>query len=84
MVVKNKPVALKKKKPAPVGDVTRTARAKTHLGRLEEAKGKRLVVDLAAPARNALEQLVAFGYEANQKEVVTKALLEAQSRLKNG
>lgn len=38
-------------------DDTRTVRAATHLGRLAEAKGKRLVVDLDAAAREALEAL---------------------------
>lgn len=67
-------MTIKKKKP--VGDVTRTARAEAYLKRLSEAKGKRLVIDLGAPAREALEQLLATGYGASQKEVVNKALLE--------
>lgn len=69
-------------KPAPVGDVTRTARAKAHLERLAEAKGKRLVVDLDAPVRAALEKLLASGYESTQKAVVSKALLAAAAQLR--
>lgn len=71
------------KKIKPIGDVTRTARAKAHLERLDEAKGKRLVVDLNAPGRMALERLLEGGYGDSQKEVVIKALIAAdQSRRK--
>ena len=35
------------KKKAPVGDTTRTERAKAHLERLENANGKRLLVENA-------------------------------------
>lgn len=75
-------MSTKQKKPAPVGDVTRTARAKAHLERLEEAKGKRLVVDLDANACSALESLLEAGYAASQKGVVVKALLAASAKLK--
>lgn len=61
----------------PRGDVTRTARAGAYLERLTEAKGKRVVVDLAAPAREALDALIACGYETSQKAVISKALLAA-------
>lgn len=72
------------KKTKPVGDVTRTARAGAYLERLEEAKGKRLVVDLNAPGRMALERLLEGGYGDSQKEVVIKALIAAdQSRRKS-
>lgn len=70
------------KQKKPVGDVTRTARAKAHLERLEEAKGKRLVVDLDANACSALESLLGAGYAASQKGVVVKALLAASEKLK--
>ena len=63
---------------APVGDVTRTARGKAHLERLDEAKGKRLVVDLDAPGRRALESLLDVGFGDSQKAVVIKALLSAE------
>ncbi|MEJ6003851.1 hypothetical protein [Paucibacter soli] len=69
-----------RKKPA--GDTTRTARAATHLERLREAKGKRLLVDLDAPGREALEILLKTGYGASQKEVVINALLDAASKVK--
>lgn len=79
-----KPSAPKKsataKKPAPVGDVTRTARSARHLVRLAEAKGRRVVVDMPAPVCDALDGLLANGYEANQKAVVCKALLEISKR----
>lgn len=72
------------KKTKPVGDVTRTARAGAYLERLEEVKGKRLVVDLNAPGRMALESLLEGGYGDSQKEVVIKALIAAdQSRRKS-
>ena len=49
------------KKTKPIGDVTRSARAGAYLERLEEAEGKRLVVDLSAPGRVALERLLEGG-----------------------
>lgn len=64
----------------PVGDVTRTDRAKAHLARLEESKGKRLVVDLDAEGLGALESLLAAGYAKTQKAVVVRALIAASSR----
>jgi len=57
------------------------ARAKAHLGRLEESKGKRLVVDLDAPGRIALEALLKIGYGESQKDVVIKALMAADAKL---
>lgn len=71
----------KQKKPS--SDVTRTARAKAHLERLEVAKGKRLVVDLDAEGRQALELLLDAGYGTNQKTVVIKALIAAKLNLKS-
>ncbi len=67
------------KKTKPVGDRTRTARAAAHLERLEEAKGKRLVVDLDAEGRRALEELLSAGYGETQKEVVVRALIAAHA-----
>lgn len=61
-------------------DVTRTERQEGYLERLEGAKGKRLVVDLDAPAREALEALRLAGYGATQAEVVRKALKQAEQR----
>lgn len=70
------------KQKKPVGDVTRTARAGAYLERLEEAKGKRMVVDLDEAGRRALEALLEAGYEASQKGVVIKALMAADANLK--
>lgn len=72
-----KPVGKSTKKRTPTGDVTRSARAGIYLERLKEAKGKRVVIDLAQPAVQALEKLLASGYAESQKEAVTKALLLA-------
>lgn len=69
------------KRKKPVGDVTRTARAKAHLERLEGSKGKRLVVDLDADAAEALGELLSSGYAPTQKAVVIKALTAASSGL---
>ncbi len=66
----------------PAGDTTRTARAVAHLERLQDAKGKRLLVDLDAGAREALEALLKAGYGTTQKEVVGKALTAAAAKLK--
>ena len=71
-------VSTKQKK---IGDVTRTARAKAHLERLDEAKGKRLVIDLDAAGLSALESLLAAGYAPTQKGVVITALLAASASL---
>lgn len=68
------------KKTKLVGDRTRTARAAAHLERLEEAKGKRVVVDLGKAEREALEGLLEAGYAANQSDVIRKALTQAASR----
>ena len=69
------------KAPAKRGrDETRTVRAVAHLERLEEAKGKRLVVDLDAPAREALEALLGTPYGKTQADVVRKALVQAAQR----
>ncbi len=68
------------KKTKPVGDRTRTARATAHLERLEEAKGKRVVVDLGKIEREALEGLLEAGYAATQSDVIRKALTQAASR----
>lgn len=58
-----------------------TARQQGHLQRLQEAEGKRLVVDLDAQSRLALEELLAAGYANTQAAVVRLALLEARSKL---
>lgn len=71
---------IKQKKP--MGDLTRTARAGAYLERLEDAKGKRLVVDLDATANLALEALLEAGYGASKKAVVIKALVAAGAKLK--
>lgn len=61
-----------------MGDLTRTARARAQLKRLDEAQGKRLVVDLDAAGRAALERLHEGGYGESQRAVVIKALLFAE------
>lgn len=68
------------KKSAPVGDVTRTARSARHLVRLAEAKGRRVVVDMPAPVCNALDELLASGYGASQKDVICTAVLEIAAK----
>jgi len=69
-------------KKAPQGDTTRTVRAKAHLERLAEAKGKRVLVDLDAEGSAALSELLASGYGATNKAVVNRALIAASKRLK--
>lgn len=65
-------------------DLTRTVRQVAHLDRLAESKGKRIVADLDAPAREAMEALLAGGYGANQVAVIRRALVEiAQHQPKN-
>ena len=73
---------LTKKKSALVGDVTRTERAKAHLDRLSEANGKRLLVDLDATGRKALEALLKKGFGKTQKDVVIKSLVAAHKESK--
>lgn len=70
------------KKKAPVGDTTRTERAKAHLERLEQASGKRLLVDLDADGHAALNALLADGYGVTNKAVVNRALIAASKRIK--
>jgi len=70
------------KNKAPQGDTTRTERAKAHLERLAEAKGKRLLVDLDAEGSAALSELLASGYGATNKAVVNRALIAASKRVK--
>lgn len=60
--------------------VKSTLRAKAHLSRLEEANGKRLLVDLDKEGRSALENLLESGYAKTQKEVVIKALKAAADK----
>lgn len=69
-------------KKAPVGDTTRTERAKAHLERLEKADGKRLLVDLDAEGHAALNALLAGGYGTTNKAVVNRALIAASKRIK--
>ena len=68
-------------KPEPVGDRTRTARAKAHLVRLEAGEGKRLLVDLDAEGHTALKKLLNSGYGVSNKEVVIKALVTESKRI---
>ncbi len=69
------------KKKTPVGDTTRTERAKAHLERLADAKGKRLLVDLSAEGHEALQALLADGYGATNKAVVDRALISTRNLL---
>lgn len=64
-------------KPKRGRDVTRTARQEDYLERLADAKGKRLVVDLDANGRMALEALMSAGYGTTRRDVVIRALCEA-------
>lgn len=68
------------KKMAPVGDLTRTARAKSHIQRLEDAGGKRIVTDFNAEGFTALQQLLNTGYGETQRDVVIRAVIEASNR----
>jgi len=68
------------KKQTPVGDVTRTERSARHRERLLEAQGRRVVVDMPAPAVQALEALLASGYAGTQKDVVCKAVQEIAAK----
>jgi hypothetical protein len=62
-------------------DETSTARGVAHLDRLAAAKGKRLVVDLDEPAREALEALLAKGYGETQRQVICRMLIEVAKRV---
>lgn len=66
----------------PPTDKTSTERGKTYLDRLNEANGKRLIVDLDAAGKGALEKLLNIGYGLSNKEVVIKALTEAEKNNK--
>ncbi|MFJ1472197.1 hypothetical protein [Massilia orientalis] len=61
-------------------DSTITDRAKTHLERLFDGGGKRLVVDLDAQSVVRLRDLIERQYGATQKDVVSRAIAEAHSR----
>ncbi|POR07979.1 hypothetical protein [Diaphorobacter sp. LR2014-1] len=69
-------------KKVPLGDVTRTARAKAHLERLEKSNGKRLLVDLDAEGSDALAALLVSGYGPTNKAVVNRALIAASKRIR--
>lgn len=60
---------------------TSTKRQDKYLKALEDAKGRRLVVDLDATARRSLETLLKSGYGRKQRYVVARALNEAAARL---
>lgn len=68
------------KKKTLVGDATRTARARTYLQRLEESGGKRVATDFNAEAHTALQRLLNIGYGETQKDVLTRAVVEASER----
>lgn len=68
-------------KKAPVGDLTRTARAKSLLQRLEEEGGKRVVIDFDAPGHAALQKLLSNQYGTTQKEAVIRAVQAAAAGL---
>lgn len=76
-----RPGAGRKPSLAPVGDVTRTARAEAYLKRLTEAKGKRVVVDFNATVLTALEELVARGYADTQSAAIRRAIQDASKRI---
>jgi hypothetical protein len=64
-----------------IKDASRTKRALAHLERLQDAQGRRLLVDLDADANVALDALLEHGYGATNKAVVNRALIEARSRV---
>ena len=65
------------KKAKPVGDVTRTARAKSLVQRLQDAGGKRAVIDFDSDGVKDLQKLLSAGYASTQREAVLKAVKEA-------
>jgi saccharopine dehydrogenase-like NADP-dependent oxidoreductase len=65
-------------------DYTITDRAKSHLERIFDSGGKRLVVDLDAQSVVRLRDLIEKGYGTTQKDVVLKAIAEAHSRSSEG
>ncbi len=65
----------------PVGDVTRTARAKSLVQRLLDGGGKRTVIDFDAEGLQAMKMLLSAGYASTQREVVLKAVKEAAKRM---
>jgi Arc/MetJ-type ribon-helix-helix transcriptional regulator len=60
-----------------------TSRVRLHLDKLAQSEGKRIVIDLPAEDRMALDHLISRGYGSNQSDVVRKALRQVvqQSRL---
>lgn len=75
------PPSTNPKKPEPLGDRTRTARAKEHLVRVAAKKGKRLLVDLDVDGYTALKELLASGYGVSNREVVITALVTENKRI---
>lgn len=69
------------KKVKSVGDVTRTARAKSLVQRLQEAGGKRAVIDFDADGVQDLQKLLSAGYASTQREAVLKTVKEAAKKL---
>jgi len=61
-------------------DSTITNRAKSHLERLLDGGGKRLLVDLDAQSVMRLSDLIEKGYGTTQKDVVLRAIAEAYLR----
>lgn len=56
---------------------TSTERAREHLERLEQKKGRRLLVDLDESGAAALEVLAEHGYGTTNREIVQAALIAA-------
>lgn len=52
-------------------------RGKRYLDRLKAAKGRRVLIDLNEAGNKALENLLSIGYGVSNKEVVIKALMDA-------
>lgn len=61
---------------------TSTERQDAHLKRLQNAEGKRKVIDLDADRVAKLAELKTAGYGESDSEVVRRALDEAYARLK--
>ncbi len=83
-MIKKKALPLKASAPGSKGEgvrqsrpTTSTERAKGHLERLEQKKGRRLLVDLDESGAEALDVLMTHGYGPTYRQVVQMALIAA-------
>ena len=63
-------------------DKNSSERGKSYLDRLKIAKGRRVLIDLDEAGNKALESLLSTGYGVSNKEVVIKALMDADKEKK--